>query len=309
MNSKETYIKFCRSSENTPLFLTPQWLDATAPSWEVALAYNKDNSLAATFPYFPKNIKPFFTGISNPFLTPYSGPVMFFPDNINNQYKQNSFIDKHIKYLLQDLPKTDFIDINLFPSSKNGMPFYQYGFKLSTRYSQIIPDLSVAVENYSKNIHKRLKSFRGKYKVNYNISASKLFTLIEKVYRRLDKQPYFTEEIINNLVSAAKEHQFGNIIAIEEAGGISCAAFMAYDSDTAYLIVSGSTDEASTSGIISILYHECITYARSGGNKRFDFCGSMIPGVERMNRSFGTIHVPYLNIYKANTLTRILRRK
>lgn len=309
MDSKSIYRSFCEENRSIPLFSSPEWLDITAPNWEVVISKSKDSSVAATFPYFIKNIRNTFSAITLPYLTPYSGPSFYLPRNPLSNYRKNSFISSHLHNLLNQIPKKDYIDLNIYPYCTNAMAASNLGYQISTRYTQIIPSLQNTNNSYSKNVIKRLNKFEGSYDLEFDLDPGELLNLIQLLFKRKDINQELPKSIFLNLSNYIINNGIGKILGIRINNHCELAALMVFDNDTAYLLISGSTNDVSKSGMVSILYHECIRFAQNQGMQKFDFCGSMIPEVEIMNRSFGPIQVPYLHLYKATPLIRLLRNK
>jgi len=77
------------------------------------------------------------------------------------------------------------------------------------------------------------------------------------------------------------------------------------DTSYAYYLLGGADPRLRSSGAQSLLFWEAIKLA-SRKNLKFDFEGSMIEPIERVFRAFGAVQVPYLQIYGAAPLVKIL---
>ena len=77
MTNKELYIKICQQTKGVPVFEKPWWLDAVCAQWDVVIA-KKGAQLTGAWPY-PVEKKLGVTLLRTPMLTPYLGPLVFFP--------------------------------------------------------------------------------------------------------------------------------------------------------------------------------------------------------------------------------------
>jgi len=90
------------------------------------------------------------------------------------------------------------------------------------------------------------------------------------------------------------------LVAKDAEGNTHAAIYIAWDKQTCYYIMGGADENYRSSGAYSLLLWEAIKTA-SGVCKEFDFCGSMIPSIERFFRSFGGEQVPYFHLKKINS--------
>jgi hypothetical protein len=78
-------------------------------------------------------------------------------------------------------------------------------------------------------------------------------------------------------------------------------------------LFGGNSKDENTSGAGSATLWECIRKAKSLNLKRFDFEGSMNPGIEHYFRGFGGVLTPYYTVNKAlipiELVLKILRRE
>jgi len=91
-------------------------------------------------------------------------------------------------------------------------------------------------------------------------------------------------------------HNAGKIIIVYGRNGVPYAGlFYVWTKNTAYFITSGADPELRNVGASSFLYWEGMLDAARVAD-RVNFCGSMIPAIERLLRAFGAIQTPYFLI-------------
>ena len=158
MTNKEKYIWLCADADyqkKIPVFSMPYWLDAVAEQWDVSISADK-GKVTGVLPYCLKGN--FVTRrIYIPELTPYSGPVLFYPENLN-EYEKRSFEKKVISELLEQLPKPLVkTSMKCYPEIDNWLPFFWKDYAQTTRYTYLIDDIkkSPAVFEDFKDSHQR----------------------------------------------------------------------------------------------------------------------------------------------------------
>jgi lipid II:glycine glycyltransferase (peptidoglycan interpeptide bridge formation enzyme) len=101
---------------------------------------------------------------------------------------------------------------------------------------------------------------------------------------------------MKGLVSAAQEQNSGECLAaIDPEGKVHGASFYVWDSQTTSALILGINSELRTSGAASLL-HWSMMQSAAQKSKVYDFCGSVVEGIERFVRSFGGTRVPYHQI-------------
>jgi len=105
-----------------------------------------------------------------------------------------------------------------------------------------------------------------------------------------------SDALLRRLITVAREQEQGEIFGgFDEQGRLHAVVFVVWQDSYAYYIAGGSDPLLRHSGAHSLVMWEAIQYA-SQYTSRFDFEGSMIPGVERFFREFGALQKPYFSI-------------
>ena len=89
------------------------------------------------------------------------------------------------------------------------------------------------------------------------------------------------------------------LIARDRAGTAQAGVYLVYHGDTAYYLAGGADAGERSSGAQTLALWRAIE-AMSPRVRRFDFEGSMLPGIEHVFRGFGATQVAYSAIRKSN---------
>ena len=80
---------------------------------------------------------------------------------------------------------------------------------------------------------------------------------------------------------------------------IHAVLYLIWDKETAYYHIAGDDSNLRKSGASILLIYHAIKYASEILKlNRFDFEGSMLPGIEPVRRNFGAKQTPYFTIQR-----------
>jgi lipid II:glycine glycyltransferase (peptidoglycan interpeptide bridge formation enzyme) len=103
---------------------------------------------------------------------------------------------------------------------------------------------------------------------------------------------------LKRLIALCRERNRGDLWgAYDEAGRLHAGAFIVWQESSAYYLAGGADPALRDPGAQALVLWEAIQ-AVSAYTGRFDFEGSMLPGVERFFRDFGAVQTPYFTISK-----------
>lgn len=306
--TKKAYRDLCTKEKSIPLFSRDWWLDAAAGSdnWDVALV-EKDGEVLAAMPYVNKK-RYGLTIIGQPALTQTLGPwLRKFDSKYANALAQQKDL---MQGLIEQLPKYSHYLQNWHYSQSNWLPFFWNGFKQTTRYTYILPDLSDEQflwnglqSNIRGYIRKATDRFR--LRVRDDLYVEDFLQLNNLVFERQGMKRPYPESLVRNLDAAcARKNARKILIAEDDQGRRHAGIYLIWDENSAYCLMSGSHPELRSSGAISLCRWEAIRFS-SSVTKRFDFEGSMLEPVERFCRGFGAIQIPYFTVSK--TQSRVLK--
>lgn len=307
-DAKNMYRKLCAIETSVPIFSRDWWLDATAgkENWDVAVA-EKDGNLVAALPYVYKR-RYGLTILSQPGLTQTLGPWLRKADS---KYSSSLGQQKDLmEELIAQLPQFSHYVQNWHYSQSNWLPFFWNGFKQTTRYTYVLPDLrdeQLLWNGLQSNIRGYIRKATDRFglKVRDDLHIDDFLKINQLVFDRQGINRPYSETLVKRLDEAcAKRNARKIILAEDDQGRRHAGIYLIWDENSAYCLMSGSHPQLRSSGAISLCRWEAIKFARSV-TRRFDFEGSMLEPVERFCRSFGAVQMPYFTVSK--TQSRLLK--
>lgn len=304
MNNKAKYLSLPELQQQLPVFFQPWWLDIVSKHWDIALA-DDDGVITGVWP-FSTDKKLGLKLMRNPQLTPYLGPLFFYPEWLTTEQKV-SFEQKTFQQLWQQIPRWDSFDLVANLSFTNDGFFTQKGLDVIHQITYEL-DLQQPEEQLFSAFHTNhrnlVKQAAQHNKIVEGITyLPKLLALHQETFSR-KKKPYpFSAQTIESLVKESLKLEAGNLFAtIDEKGNTTACIFTVSDKDKMYLLLSTVDLECAHQGAVRLLIWHAIKTARSKGLKIFDFEGSMDPGIEAFFRRFGGTRKTYLYASKNKSL-------
>lgn len=284
----------CRQQPGIPLFSQACWLDAVSENWQVA-AYSEKGKLLGVLPYSLKG-NLLTKRIYLPELTPYSGPVLFYPGG-QDEYEKRSFEKKVITQLLNQLPdKLYKQSFKCYPAIDNWLPFHWKGYKETGRYTYLL-DTSPTKEmifSQFKEAHQRQikKAEKAGMTTERCTDSTLLFSLFSKTFERQGLKTPFSKTHFESIFKAVSAHHAGDAYLAKNKQGKILAAMLTVWDDAVMYYLLGYFDEAeSNSGAMTYLFWHAILLAKIKG-QTFNFEGSMIDSIEQYFRGFGGTLTP-----------------
>ena len=293
--NKVDYIKLCETETSVPIFMQSWWLDAVCNdgvSWDVALSRDKIGDISAAL-CFCKKRKWGFKKITMPHLTQFTG-VWMKPLEHKNGHGNQSHQQEQLQQIVAQLPHCQHFTLRTHFNLTDWLPFYWAGFKQTTRYTYIIPnlsDLNLVFNNFEGNVKRAIRQAEGKY----TIEQSDDFDLFLQLKNKNDNTPLSIWHNLNDILS--KKQQKRLYFARNTEGVAEATAYIVWDNSTAYYLASGTTESGRKSQVMSLLLwqamQDCAHHATV-----FDFEGSMLKTVEPYFRRFGTEQKAYFQLSK-----------
>jgi hypothetical protein len=239
-----------------------------------------------------------------PKLTQNAGIRIKYPDNQKEEARL--VYEKELIYKLVDkLPLLPLFRQNFHYSFTNWQPLCWKGFNQTTCYTYVIDDLSnleIVFEAFSKTAKKNIKKAEKLVQVYSNDSIEDFCAINKKVFARQGLKYPYQLDFLKRLDNACSKNNSRKILfAKDETGKIYSAVYIVWDSESAYLLMSGSETELRSYNCKTLLVWEAIKFAASV-TKRFDFEGSMIERIAEYNRQFGAVPKQYFYIFKENSV-------
>lgn len=300
-NNKDKYKAHCAKEPTIPLFSQHWWLDATAgeESWDVALV-EENGEIVASMPYTIKK-KWGFTIISQPVLTQTLGPWL--PPSDAKYSRQLGLQKKRIQALFEQLPPFDYFQQNWHSSIQNWLPVYWMGFKQTTRYTYIIPDISnldKVLSSFDSSYRNKIKKAEKTINIKVELPIEKFFEINSLTFARQNLETPYSLDFLKRHDDSLREKKQRVIFYAEDSEKrIHSSLYLTWDAQTAYVHLVGEDPELRNSGAgIALIWH-AIQYASNELRLRhFDFEGSMLENVESVRRDCGGVQTPYFSISK-----------
>ena len=293
MTAKENYIAFC-AKHPVPLFFKPYWLALFNTYWDVIEVHKNEHVV-----YFVFSIdkKMQFKIIRNNFLTPYSG--FLFTNNDLSHTEKQSLIDA----VLSQIPSFHECQIDLHPDI--GINFTFPGFTVIQKLTNILDltSISLTIQNYKPALKRQINKATKKIRIEERDDIHLFYTLHEMTFLKQQKKAMTPLSAFEKVWACCKTNHVGQLLfAIDDNDQVHAALLMAYDDTCAYYLAGGTDASYYGSGAMSYLMHTAIEKAASMGKKKFDFEGSMIPGVNRFFRNFNPIETHYVTLAKIDSI-------
>lgn len=307
MSMKEQYRQWA-AKQVLPLFHRPEWLDvASNGTWEAVVVAEKGN-IEAIWPYLPVK-KMGLDFVYQPNLTPYLGPLLFYPEG-QKYTSRLSFQKEVLGKLITLLPSYQTLDQRLPPGFENCLPFIWAGFQVSTRYTYILPagrDIAETRANFRDNVRREIKKAEKQLTISPFEDVSPLITLKKDRYQQKGQDLPIDLDIVNSIAALCQQHTWGQAYGAYDAEGtLVGGALFVWDHESLYYLFGGTHAAHANSGAMSLLLWQGIQLAAEKG-LQFNFEGSMIPAIERFFSAFGGTLTPYHHI--AHERSKLMKLK
>lgn len=291
---KEIYRQWA-AKHPLPLFHRPEWLDAVC-QWE-AVVYQKGTDVWGLWP-LPIVEQAGLKRITQPYLTPYLGPVIFYPEG----QKTASSIS-HEKQVLGELiallPDYASLDIKCTTALTNGLPFYWAGLNQTTRYTYILNGLTdneTTFADFKDNVRREVRKAEKQLTISVASSINALFELKKASYQHKKQNLPFGLPFVEGTYHTIDTNNWGQIFeAHDEQNHLHASILLVWDHETMYYLLGAADPRYNNSGAMSLLLWQGIQLATEKG-LAFNFEGSMIPAIERFFSAFGGTLTPYHHI-------------
>lgn len=299
MQNKDRYIQICSGPNDVPLFLQPWWLDAVCSSWDVAIVDNGEQ-VAGAWPY-PIEKAGGVTLLRNPRLTPYSGPHIFYPQDIKSSNKDGFEYDT-IAALLPKLPAAKVWHLAIQPGIKQAGVFKQNGATPQVQQTFLI-DLQQSEQQLLANMKESMRrNIRAAEKeitiTNAPEYLPQLYEYQKSTLAGKGKKQFYSFSDLEKAVNASLAHDAGAIWVAKKADEVLAIIWHGWDTQNSYYLMGAQNPNTDNYKAMPTLLWHAIKEAKKRGNNHFDLEGSMDPGVERFFRSFGGERKLYLVLKK-----------
>lgn len=282
------------------------WLEAVAPGrWGEALV-ERQGEVVARLPYVRRH-KLGLTVLTQAPQTRFVGPWL---RPSEGKYEKRLATERELMdELIAQLPPFDVYRGNFAPEVTNWLPFYWAGFDATVRYTYRLDGLGDPDRLWGElggNVRSRVRRAAKDVEIRTDVCLDDVLRINRRIFERQGMGAPFAEELGRRLDEACRARGARQIVAAVDAQErVQAALYLVHDATTTYLLFGGTDPEYRSSGVNSLVVWEAIR--RAGAvSQRFDFCGSMIESVERVNRSFGARQVPYFFVSRTRPRARAL---
>lgn len=266
--------------------------------WDVAL-YKDENKILGIWPFLRKK-KWGVRILTQPSLTPYLGPWIITPRDINKKTTLRKFNRKVLKGLTQELPKAIWILCHAHYSFINWQPLSWMGFGQTTRYTFTL-DLGQSEEilltEMSAKTRNKIVSAQKKIEIRPSNDMELMYQLIENSFDRQKLAVPFTHSLFKRLDAVLSQKNARKMWIAYAGHNPVAGVYITYDHHSAYLMLTGRTSE-DPGGSVGLLIWTAIRESKKLGREVFDFEGSMIEQIAFFFESFGGDQRPYHRLYR-----------
>lgn len=301
MNSNQEIYRQLNLSNSVPIYLQSEWLDIVCVNgmkWDIVFSYDAQNNIQGYWAYVYKK-QLFWNKITMPSFTPYMGPRLIYPQNLN-EYERISFENKVLKDLINQLPAFAEIKFKWSRDYTNWLAFYWECFKQQTSYTYIIPDTSnteMLFKQFKKSIQRQIRKASENLQIRVTEKVDGVIKMLELSLG--DSSKYLlNKEVLQKLHQVAHSKKQSCILeAVDSNEKVIGAIYLVWDQQEMLYLYGGYDNKINDSGAMPLLFWNALQKAHEL-QLAFNFEGSMLTGVERFFRSFGTQLTPIFTIEK-----------
>lgn len=271
---------------------------------ERALCVYKNNELLAILPLYEKDNR---TIEQSTKYVPYSGIVFKY-----NQLSRTTMLQcrKITNHLIQFIKKSySSVSFSVLYDFQDITPFLNSGFMPEIRYTYIY-DLRNGVDNtlFSKGRLLDLKLFSKTGCIIAEDPHLEHFDVSKALFWSDDIDVNEVKKMLLNAISLKRGMAF---VAVDsKKSKVQGGLFLVWDKKRAYSIYSYFERENNSKGIPTRLYLEAMYYIKEKcGLDKFDFEGSVLPGVEAFYQSFGAKQTIFFNLFWKENKIDLLHRE
>ncbi|MEX2308347.1 MAG: GNAT family N-acetyltransferase [Pirellulales bacterium] len=288
--SVSQYHAFVDSSPQGMLYCKTWWLEATAPGrWEVlVLRIGDDIKAAWPLVYNARG------NIGMPPLTQKLG-VIFAPSTARYAKQLGDEIAVCDQFLDHISPEIG-VNQQFHEAFYNWLAFMWRGFSQTTKYTYIFDDLENVADYMSRmtnDCRQRINKSVKELSVCETDDLQLMYDINSLTFERQGVKCPYSLELVQRVHDACRSQAGARIIIAKDgAGNIHACDYMVYDRRCAVSIIQGADPRFRKGGAQRLLDWDSINFAATVSAK-FDFEGSVMPGVEPYNRGFGARQTPY----------------
>jgi GNAT acetyltransferase-like protein len=291
------------------LFGRTWWLDAVSPGAWGAATVERGGRVVAELPWAKRRLAVpglELVRVGSPPLTPFFAPELELGEGkpVTRLAREHELLDE----LIEKLPPFDYLSYTLAPGFSNWLPFHSHGFQGRLRATYVIDDISDSDQVWrGMTDHRRaaIRKAQRSLELVEDESAARLAAAVAATFERQRRRSPFDLRLLQRLHEAVVANDAGTILtAVDAAGHAHASALFVWEPSRAYYLTGGSHDTGRGNAAQSLVLWHAIRRAAEHA-QTFDFEGSMIPGVARFFRGFGSRPDPYVQVTAVSRRLRI----
>ncbi|MBK7426931.1 MAG: GNAT family N-acetyltransferase [Saprospiraceae bacterium] len=304
INSQNAYREWSSQVPELPVFQRSWWMDTVCGTegWTSVLVYDTTDEVRAAIA-LPVGSKWGLKTRIQPLMTPFSGPYLALPpSDLRTEIKTKTLYWEILEQLISALPPVHIEAFHLNPEIGDWLPFHWKGYKQTTKYTFRLQmdDPDKLFEQFKGNVRTQIRKSEQSIKIELSDDIEALYIVQLASYDRKNNTSPIQLEYLQRIYNVCQQNNsIQSWVAKNEAGKVVAGIICVHDSNTAYLLVSGTDISQGSHGAVQLLYWEAIRYY-SDKVKFFDFEGSMLPGVAPLFLSFGGKMTPYTRVFKCS---------
>lgn len=293
---------FVDQSPQGDVFCYSWWLDAiTKSNFKILVIFENDEIVAGIPLAYDTQNK-----VNQPPLTRTLGVLFRVRKNLLD-YNENSNQRKWVMALLNNVPMNDFVQMCSHHSFNDWLPFRWKGFKQTTRYTYIIDYKGKTIDDLWNSVEKdKRRIVRRATENGFRVEESDDFTLLYHFeclsYERQGLKftiPFADLKLLDEAIK--KNNNRIILMASDKSNRVHAMAYVAFNSKSAYGLLSGSEPSYRKQGGHTLLIWELVKYFYNKV-EYFNFGGSDIELIEAYIRGFGGTQTPYFHIFNESMM-------
>jgi hypothetical protein len=301
MSTEKTRYKTLCETRSLPIFMQYWWLNAACgeSGWNIALSYDKGGNIRGALAYHTKQ----YWGVNvilPPQLTPYTG-VWLDIDKDSKLHTRYALEHEITGELIAALPRVPFVKLNTSFLFHDGLAFLWNGFRQSLKYTYILENLqdtNFIFNHFKSELRREIRLGEQQYELKIIDDIEIFYHFNKKTFDRKGlKTPYSLAFL--KVIDAVCVQQNARKIYVAQQNNVPVAMlYTVFDKDTTTNLMNAFDAEIPKNvGVKFLLW--CAIKDAAERQHRFDFEGSMLPGIEAFVRGFGGEAKPYYSFSKA----------
>ena len=290
-----------------PIFFHYDWLNIICgtDNWKVIYFTDKEEIIGVFTYYLSEN------RISMPKLAVFMGAFLFEGHQKNN-YKKITTELQFQEQIIKQLPDFKLFNQRWHYSFQNHIKLIHAKFQQTSKITYLLENIknqTLCWDNLKSGLKSDIKRAEKKLMIKDEITNQDFYTLLNDTFKKNNEKIPFSFEKLNDIVNYVTKNNKGKVFsAYTNDGELTNSILVIWDHETAYYLLSGSEQKHKSLGGNSLLIWHSIKYVSEFVNK-YDFEGSMLPGVESYVRAFGGKQVFFNELWKSNNSIKKIIKK